>query len=109
MSDVFFAIAAAGAVVLHRFAQQMGGGQLALAMEWLIAHVTTRAALIVLLVIRVRLAIPHTSLIENIIYDCTPWMFVTAAAYRHGIALTANRQATEWGAQQLHASAARSR
>jgi len=46
--------------------------------------------------------IPHASLMEAVVYDCTPWMFATAAAYRYGIALAATRQAAEWGVPQWH-------
>jgi hypothetical protein len=82
----------------------MGGGQLAAAMIWIIAHIGTRAALVLLGPFEGHLAfIPHVKLIESLIYDCAPWMFAMASACRYQLTANATRQVAAWGLDWMSA------
>jgi hypothetical protein len=97
-SHISLAIAAAGAIVLLRFSRQMGGGQLALAMGWLIAHIATRCLLIAVGPFESHLTlVPHLKMLEAALYDSTPWMFAVSAAYRMELMAHATEQAAGWG------------
>ena len=103
-SNIFFCVTAAGAIVLLRLSNQMGGGQLAAAMVWIIVHIGTRAALVLVGPFEGHLAfVPHLKFIESVIYDCTPWMFAMAAACRYQLTANATDQVAEWGVDWVSA------
>ena len=102
-SHIFFCVTAAGAVVLLRLSNQMGGGQLAAAMIWIIVHIGTRAALVLVGPFEAHLAfVPHLKFIA-LIYDCAPWMFTMAAACRYRLTACAAEQIAVWGVDWMSA------
>jgi hypothetical protein len=98
-SQVMFAVAAAGCVLLMRISQQMGGGKLAIAMGWIIAHIVLRAALVLASAWQVHLnkSLPAINLTFQLLSNAAIWMFAMAAASRYQVSLTAAQQAAKWG------------
>lgn len=97
-SQALFTVVGAGAIVLLRLGKQMGGGRLAEAMGWIIAHIVVRALLVLAAAIQVHVAAGSAlALAEMLAYQCTPWMFAIAAACRYQLKFTASRQAARWG------------
>jgi len=98
-SQVMFAVAAAGCVMLMRISKQMGGGKLAIAMGWIIAHIVLRAALVLATAWQVHLnkSLPSIDLTFLLVSNAAIWMFALAAASRFQVSLTAARQAAKWG------------
>jgi hypothetical protein len=98
-SQVMFAVAAAGCVLLMRISKQMGGGKLAVAMGWIIAHIVLRAALVLLTTLQAHLhkSLPFSDFLFFNVSSAPIWMFAMAAASRYQVSLTAARQAARWG------------
>lgn len=97
-SQMLFTIVGAGAIVLFRLGKQMGGGRLAEAMGWLIAHIVVRALLVLLGAIQAHLAVPSfIGSVELLAFQSTPWMFAIAAACRYQLKFDASREAARWG------------
>jgi hypothetical protein len=98
-SQVMFAVAAAGCVLLMRISQQMGGGKLAIAMGWIIAHIVLRAVLVLSTALQVHLhkSLPFSDFLFTILSAAAIWMFAMAAASRYQVSLTAAQQAARWG------------
>ena len=97
-SQIVFVVAAAGCVLLRRIAQQMGGGKLASAMGWIIAHIVLRAVLVLVAALQVRLhkSLPLSELLP-LVSNAAIWMFALAAASRYEVSQTAARHAAKWG------------
>lgn len=100
-SQVMFAIAAAGGVVLLRIGKQMGGGQLAMSMAWLIGHIVIRAVLVLASAVEAHLHLlfPAIGSLHTVVGLGASWMFTIAAGYRYQVTRTAAQQAAEWGIQ----------
>jgi hypothetical protein len=98
-SQVVFVVAAAGCVLLRRIAQQMGGGKLAIAMGWIIAHIVLRAVLVLLAALQVHLhkSLAFSEFLSPLALNLAIWMFALAAASRYEVSQTAARQAAKWG------------
>jgi|HubBroStandDraft_4_1064222.scaffolds.fasta_scaffold133512_2 hypothetical protein len=98
-SQVMFAIAAAGCVLLMRISKQMGGGKLAIAMGWIIAHIVLRAALVLATAWQAHLnkSLPSVNLTFLLLSNAAIWMFAMAAASRYQVSVTAAQQAAKWG------------
>lgn len=98
-SQVMFSIAAAGSIVLFRIGKQMGGGHLAVAMAWIIAHIVVRAALVLASAIEVhqRWGSPAITFFHTFLSLGASWMFAFAAANRRQLTRTASAQAAQWG------------
>ncbi len=98
-SQVMFAVAAAGCVLLMRISKQMGGGKLAVAMGWIIAHIVLRAALVLSTTLQAHLnkSLPFSDFMFFVISTWAIWMFAMAAASRYQVSLTAAQQAARWG------------
>ncbi len=98
-SQIVFVVAAAGCVLLRRIAQQMGGGKLALAMGWIIAHIVLRAVLVLFAAWQVHLhkSLPFSEFVSPLALNGAIWMFALAAASRYEVSQTAARQAAKWG------------
>jgi hypothetical protein len=98
-SQVTFAVAAAGSVLLLRISKQMGGGKLAVAMGWIIAHIVLRAALVLSTTLQAHLhkSLPLSDFLFFILSTAAIWMFAMAAASRYQVTLTAAQQAARWG------------
>jgi hypothetical protein len=98
-SQVMFAVAAAGCVLLMRISKQMGGGKLAVAMGWIIAHIVLRAALVLSTTLQAHLnkSLPFSDFLLFVISTAAIWMFPMAAASRYQVSLTAAQQAARWG------------
>ncbi|MGH9665304.1 MAG: hypothetical protein ACRD9L_12855 [Bryobacteraceae bacterium] len=98
-SQVMFSVAAAGSIVLFRIGKQMGGGHLALAMAWIIAHVVVRAGLVLASAIEVHLHLgsPAIGVLHTFLGLGASWMFAFAAASRYQLTRTASEQAAQWG------------
>ena len=96
---VTFAVAAAGSVLLLRISKQMGGGKLAVAMGWIIAHIVLRAALVLSTTLQAHLnkSLPFSDFMFFVISTWAIWMFAMAAASRYQVSLTAAQQAARWG------------
>jgi hypothetical protein len=94
-SQVVIAVAAALSVVLHRIILEMGGGKLAIAMRFLVAHIVGR----VVLVLTGQILRPYMALHSNwdvlsrLAFDATIWIFALAACYRASMFTAALRQA----------------
>jgi hypothetical protein len=98
-SQVMFAIAAAGSIVLFRIGRQMGGGHLAVAMAWIIAHIVVRAALVLASAIEAHFqwGSPAITFFHTFLSLGASWMFAFAAASRYQLTRTASEQAAQWG------------
>lgn len=98
-SQVMFAVAAAGCVLLMRISKQMGGGKLAIAMGWIIAHIVLRAILVLSSALQAHLhkSLPFSDFLSSVMSIAAIWMFAMAAASRYQVSLTAVRQAAKWG------------
>jgi magnesium-transporting ATPase (P-type) len=98
-SQVMFAVAAAGCVLLMRISKQMGGGKLAIAMGWIIAHIVLRAVLVLSSALQAHLhkSLPFSDLLTTLVSTAAIWMFAMAAASRYQVSLTAAQQAARWG------------
>jgi hypothetical protein len=98
-SQVMFAVAAAGCVLLMRISKQMGGGKLAIAMGWIIAHIMLRAVLVLATALQAHLhkSLPFSDFLFSVVSTAAIWMFAMAAASRHQVSLTAAQQAAKWG------------
>jgi hypothetical protein len=98
-SQVMFAVAAAGCVLLMRISKQMGGGKLAVAMGWIIAHIVLRAALVLSTAVQAHLhkSLPFNDFVVFVISTAAIWMFAMAAASRYQVSLTAAQEAARWG------------
>jgi hypothetical protein len=98
-SQVMFAVAAAGCVLLMRISKQMGGGKLAIAMGWIIAHIMLRAVLVLATALQAHLhkSLPFSDFLFSVISTAAIWMFAMAAASRYQVSLTAAQQAAKWG------------
>jgi hypothetical protein len=98
-SQVMFAVAAAGCVLLMRISKQMGGGKLAVAMGWIIAHIVLRAALVLSTAMQAHLhkSLPFSEILFFVLSTAAIWMFAMAAASRYQVSLTAAQQAARWG------------
>ncbi len=94
-SQVVLAIAGAFSVILHRIILEMGGGKLAIAMRFLVAHIVGRVVLVVtghILWPNSPLH-PHWDLVSRLAFDATTWIFALAACYRASMFTAALRQA----------------
>jgi hypothetical protein len=98
-SQVIFAVAAAGCVLLMRISKQMGGGKLAIAMGWIIAHILLRAALVLSTALQAHLnkSFVVSDFLSPLVSNAAIWRFTLAAASRYQVRVTATRQAAEWG------------
>ena len=98
-SQVMFAVAAAGCVLLMRISKQMGGGKLAIAMGWIIAHIVLRAILVLATALQAHLnkSLPFNDFPFPILSTVAIWMFAMAAASRYQVSLTAAQHAAKWG------------
>jgi len=98
-SQVMFAVAAAGCVLLMRISKQMGGGKLAIAMGWIIAHIMLRAVLVLATALQVHLhkSLPLSDFLFSVVSTAAIWMFALAAASRYQVSLTAAQEAAKWG------------
>lgn len=98
-SQVMFAIAAAGSIVLFRIGKEMGGGHLAVAMAWIIAHIVVRAALVLASAIEVHQHWESAGItfFHTLLSLAASWMFAFAAASRRQLKHTAAEQAAQWG------------
>lgn len=98
-SQVMFAVAAAGCVLLRRISKQMGGGKLATAMGWIIAHIVLRAVMVLATALQVHLnkSLPFNEFLFPVFSSVAIWMFAMAAASRYQVSMTAARQAAKWG------------
>lgn len=94
-----FAVAAAGCVLLIRISEQMGGGQLAWTMGWIIAHILLRALLVLSATLQTHLhrSFPFNDIVNPLLLNAAVWMFAIAAATRYQVGVTAARRAAEWG------------
>lgn len=98
-SQVMFAVAAAGCVLLMRISKQMGGGKLAVAMGWIIAHIVLRAILVLATAVQAHLnkSFPFNDFLFPIVSTVAIWMFAMAASSRYQVSPTAAQQAAKWG------------
>jgi hypothetical protein len=98
-SQVMFAVAAAGCVLLMRISKQMGGGKLAIAMGWIIAHIVLRAVLVLSTALQAHLhkSLPFSDFLSPLLSLAAIWMFAMAAASRYQVSGTAAQQAAKWG------------
>ncbi|MEO7142119.1 MAG: hypothetical protein ABI165_01310 [Bryobacteraceae bacterium] len=98
-SQVMFAVAAAGSIVLFRIGKQMGGGHLARAMGWIIAHILLRAILVLATAVEAHLHLKsvHIDFVHTFLGIAASWMFALAASSRGQVTHTAVEQAAKWG------------
>ncbi len=98
-SQIMFVVAAAGCVLLKRISKQMGGGKLAVAMGWIIAHIVLRAVLVLSTALQAHLhrSFPFNDFLSSLVSAAAIWMFAMAAASRYQVSATAVRQAAKWG------------
>ena len=98
-SQIMFVAAAAGCVLLRQIAKQMGGGKLAAAMGWIIAHILLRAVLVLSTALQVHLhkSVPFSEFLFPFLLNAAIWMFAIAAASRYEVSRTAERHAAKWG------------
>jgi hypothetical protein len=94
-SQVIIAIAGAFAVVLHRIILEMGGGKLAIAMRFLVAHILGRVLLVLVnLTIRPLFPVhPGWEFASHLCFDAMTWIFALAACYRANMFADALQQA----------------
>jgi hypothetical protein len=98
-SQVMFAVAGVGCVLLQRISKQMGGGKLATAMGWIIAHIVLRAASVLWSAVQAHLhkSFSLSDFFTSLVSIAAIWMFALAAASRYQVSATAARQAARWG------------
>lgn len=102
-SQTIFAVAAGGCVLLMRISKQMGGGKLAIAMGWIIAHIVLRSILVLTTAAQTHWhkSLPFSEFLFFFISTAAIWMFAIAAASRYQLTVTAAQQAAKWSAGRL--------
>jgi hypothetical protein len=102
-TQILLAVAAALSILLYRLSLQMGGGQLAIAMRCLIAHIIVRALLVFVSMILLPglFRIDRENVVTMFLYQGTPWLFTLAAVYRYQLAPNATRHVAAWRAREF--------
>jgi hypothetical protein len=92
--QVAIAAAAAVSVILHRLSVEMGGGRLAVAMRFIVAHIVSRVLLVLyaILVDSLHLTHPAARVAGELLFDITPWIFALGGCYRAQMISVARNQ-----------------